>query len=142
MIEIYTDGSCRKNPGNGGWAFVSYNKETDRTLRGWGTENDTTNNRMEMMAVIKALSSIYDSRADKHLTNVEKDAIVTVYTDSRYVIGGASLGWKQKKNLDLWTELMALVHTIKPEFKWVKGHNGDPRNEEVDKMAQEASGVR
>ena len=127
MIEIYTDGSCKKN-GNGGWAFTIDFPDGDTWVE-WGTVFDTTNNRMEMTAVIKALQRL------------EEDDII-IYTDSRYVIGGASLGWKQKKNLDLWPELITEVIRLQPEFKWVKGHNGNPRNEEVDKLAQEASGVR
>lgn len=137
MIEIYTDGSCKKNPGRGGWAYTIYDKETDNWGRGQGSEEGTTNNRMEMRAVIFALDHV-----KKHLTNEGKESTITIYTDSQYVIGGAVKGWKQKKNLDLWTELKAEMVGLDVEFVWVRGHNGDPRNEEVDRMAQEASGVR
>ena len=88
MILIYTDGSCLSNPGPGGWAAIILNDISKKILK--GGENNTTNNRMEMMAVISGLES------------VSNDGDVTIYSDSKYVINSITLGWKRKANLDLW----------------------------------------
>lgn len=122
MNRIYTDGSCLKNPGNGGWAFIFINKNNDE-IHMSDYEENTTNNRMEMKAVIEGLQFI---------KNGER---CIVYSDSLLVINCATNKWKRKSNLDLWKEYdkVSIKKTI--EFTWVKGHSGNAYNEKVDKMA-------
>jgi ribonuclease HI len=133
-IIIYTDGACSGNPGPGGWgAYLQWN-DHEKELS--GGELETTNNRMEMMAVIKALEAI------------KKNSNVKIYTDSKYVLQGATEwleGWKARgwksaskkpvKNQDLWEQIDSLIHFHCVEFYWVKGHSGDENNERVDKLA-------
>ena len=134
MVEIYTDGACKGNPGVGGWGAILRFGEREKEIFG-GTAN-TTNNRMEMTAVIEALRSL--SR--------RCDAIV--YTDSSYVQKGISEwihGWKRNgwktadkkpvKNADLWQELDQLAAGHKIEWRWVRGHAGHPENERADQLA-------
>jgi len=138
-ITIYTDGACKGNPGPGGWGAVLQYGEHRRTLH--GGELDTTNNRMELRAAIEALNAL------------KQACEVTLYTDSVYVMQGLTQwmpnwkarGWKTAdkkpvKNQDLWQALDAAVQRHRVEWKWVKGHNGDPGNEEADRLANE--GVR
>lgn len=136
-INLYTDGACSGNPGPGGWgALLLWNGHRKELS---GGEHDTTNNRMEMMAVIEGLKAI------------KKPSDVHIYTDSKYVMDGVTQwlnGWKAKgwktaakkpvKNEDLWREIDSLIqlHTVK--FTWVKGHAGHPENEFVDKLAVSA----
>ncbi len=136
LIHIYTDGACKGNPGPGGWGVLLKLGDTEKEL--FGGERETTNNRMEMMAVIQGLSAL------------KKPCIVTLFLDSQYVLKGITEwlpGWKAKgwrtaakqpvKNVDLWQQLDALVagggHQI--EWRWVKGHAGDPGNERADALA-------
>lgn len=135
FVEIYTDGACSGNPGPGGWgALLRYNGNEKELC---GGEGDTTNNRMEMMAVIKALEAL------------KKRSKVKLYTDSKYVMQGITEwieGWKAKgwktaakkpvKNKDLWQEIDALVDQHDVEFLWVKGHAGHPDNERADELAR------
>ena len=140
MIKIYTDGSCIENPGNGGWAAIIFmnNKKIAIT----GNKKNTTNNQMELMAAIEALKKIPTGQK------------VQVYTDSKYVKLGitewiekwSQNNWKtsskQKvKNLELWTELNEISKKHKIEWFWVKGHAGDPINEEVDTLAKKAANL-
>lgn len=129
-IEIYTDGACSGNPGPGGWGVLLRYKDVEKELS--GGELETTNNRMEMMAVIEGLSAL------------KKPGIVKLYTDSQYVQKGVTewmKGWKAKgwpariKNQDLWLRIDALLQVHKVEFIWVRGHNGHEENERVDKLA-------
>ena len=135
-IEIFTDGACSGNPGAGGWgALLRYN-ETEKELS--GGEPDTTNNRMELTAVIEALKAL------------KKECQITLYTDSRYVMDGVNEwmpNWKRNnwkttnkkspvKNIDLWLELDALLPLHKIKWVWVKGHNGHAENERVDTLAR------
>ncbi len=143
-IEIYTDGSCRSNTGKGGWGAVII-REDGSVQKYSGSEEHTTNNRMELLAAIMALgiigllSGVYD---------------ITVYTDSTYLSRGMTewtKGWKKRqwklcngqsmKNADLWQQLDALahVHNLKIRWKWVKAHSGNKYNEMADGLAQEAS---
>lgn len=136
-IIIYTDGACSGNPGPGGWgAYLKWNGH-EKELS--GGEVETTNNRMEMMAVIKALEAL------------KKDSSVQLYTDSKYVLQGATEwleGWKARgwkgankkpvKNQDLWQQIDSLLQQHSVQFHWVKGHSGDENNERVDKLAVEA----
>ena len=140
MIKIYTDGSCIENPGNGGWAAIIFmnNKKIAIT----GNKKNTTNNQMELMAAIEALKKIPTGQK------------VQIYTDSKYVKLGitewiekwSQNNWKtsskQKvKNLELWTELNEISKKHKIEWFWVKGHAGDPINEEVDTLAKKAANL-
>ena len=136
-ITIYTDGACKGNPGPGGWgAILTSTGHVEKEL--FGGELLTTNNRMEMTAVIEALSAL------------KRPCDIALYIDSKYVLQGITEwlpGWKAKgwktaakqpvKNVDLWQKLDALVntggHTI--EWCWVKGHAGDPGNERADALA-------
>ncbi|MBN1281659.1 MAG: ribonuclease HI [Alphaproteobacteria bacterium] len=138
MLKIYTDGSCLGNPGPGGWAFVA--TDGKNTAERSGGETDTTNNKMELTAVIKALSA-----AKKH-------AEVEIHTDSQYVKNGMQAwiknwkknGWKTAdkkpvKNQELWQELDELAQKIKIHWHWVRGHAGHEMNERVDTLARTAA---
>ncbi len=140
MIKIYTDGSCFKNPGNGGWAAIIFLNGKKISIK--GNKKNTTNNQMELMAAIEALKKIPTGQK------------VQVYTDSKYVKLGitewiekwSQNNWKtsskQKvKNLELWTELNEISKKHKIEWFWVKGHAGDPINEEVDTLAKKAANL-
>lgn len=138
MLKIYTDGSCLGNPGPGGWAFVA--TDGKNTAERSGGEKDTTNNKMELTAVIRALSA-----AKKH-------AEVEIHTDSQYVKNGMQAwiknwkknGWKTAdkkpvKNQELWQELDELAQKIKIHWHWVRGHAGHEMNERVDTLARTAA---
>jgi len=140
MIKIYTDGSCIENPGNGGWAAIIFMNNEKIAIT--GNKKNTTNNQMELMAAIEALKKIPTGQK------------VQVYTDSKYVKLGitewiekwSQNNWKtsskQKvKNLELWTELNEISKKHKIEWFWVKGHAGDPINEEVDALAKRAANL-
>ena len=134
VVEIYSDGACRGNPGPGGWgALLRYNK---REKELWGGEADTTNNRMELMAAIRALEAL------------KRPSQVKLYTDSIYVMKGITTwihDWKRKgwrtadkkpvKNEDLWRRLDELAARHEIEWHWVKGHAGHPENERADALA-------
>ena len=137
MYELYTDGSCLGNPGRGGWAAIS------KDFKICGAQPNSTNNRMEMTAILRALEE-----------SVKRDIQeVRIFTDSNYVKQGINswiIKWKQNgwmtsagapvKNKDLW---IAIDETRKKlnvvEWRWVKAHNGDPRNEEADTLARESA---
>ena len=121
MIEIYTDGACKGNPGPGGWAAIILDNGSKRTLH--GREERTTNNRMEMLAVIKGLESLPES----------VDA--TVVSDSTYVVNTMTRNWKRNANQDLWGHLDAEVRKRNVKWRWVRGHEGVPLNEEADDLA-------
>lgn len=136
-IDIYTDGSCKCNPGPGGWGAILVYKGVEKEL--CGGEANTTNNRMELMAVIMALQALKESPCD-----------ITLTSDSKYVIDGLSKGWAQswrekgwKKadkspalNSDLWETLLNEVVKHQITYVWVKGHAGHTYNEKCDQMAQ------
>ena len=138
MIKIYTDGSCLKNPGNGGWAaIININGKIKKIS---GNEKNTTNNRMELMATINALKEM--STRD----------LIEIFTDSKYVKNGITEwvntwilnNWKTSKkedvkNKDLWIELYKLNKSLNIKWNWVKAHAGDPLNEEVDMLAKKAA---
>ncbi len=129
-VEIFTDGACSGNPGPGGWAALLRYKTVEKEIS--GGELETTNNRMEMMAVIEALGAL------------KKASTVDLYTDSQYVQKGVTewmKGWKAKgwpdriKNQDLWKRIDSEVSRHNVTFHWVRGHDGHEENERVDKLA-------
>lgn len=123
-FTVYTDGSCLKNPGGaGGWAFVLI-ENNDVEIIGYGSDPSTTNNRMELTAVIRALQ------------NINYDKII-IYTDSQWVIKCANGEWRRKANLDLWMEYDQILNKRKINYVWIRGHNGDKYNEIVDNIARE-----
>lgn len=134
VVDIYTDGACKGNPGPGGWGALLCWRGREREL--FGGEAATTNNRMELVAVIRGLSAL------------RRSARAVVHTDSQYVHKGITewlpawkaRGWKTAdrkpvKNVDLWRELDALVAQHSVEWRWVKGHAGHPGNERADALA-------
>lgn len=123
MLIIYTDGSCLSNPGGaGGWAICIIEENgTEFILSGGG--KSTTNNRMELKAIIEALSC------------VPNNGECVIYTDSQLCINCATGKWKRKANLDLWEEYNIVSHAKIISFEWVKGHSGNKYNEIVDKLA-------
>jgi len=138
MIKIYTDGSCLKNPGNGGWAaIINIDNEIKKIS---GSVKDTTNNKMELMAPIKALQELKERQ------------LIEIYTDSQYVKLGIT-DWIHKwiknnwqtskkepvKNKELWIELYELTKSYEIKWIWVKAHAGNILNEEVDLLAKQAA---
>ncbi len=137
-IEIHTDGACLGNPGPGGWAALLRYKAHERELS--GGEAHTTNNRMELMAAIAGLEAL------------NEPCTIMLQTDSQYVRQGITewmSGWVRRhwktaggdpvKNRDLWERLHAATQRHQIEWRWVKGHNGDPDNERVDQLARDAA---
>lgn len=150
IVEIYTDGACSGNPGPGGWGAILRYKEREEQFRGGVPE--TTNNRMEMTAVIEALKFI-------NQRDLKKAYSLQVYTDSKYVTQGVEewlAGWKAKnwktagkkpvKNQDLWKEIDTLIQILRKKhdisFHWVRGHDGHPENERADALARSAIPAR
>ena len=133
IVDIYTDGACSGNPGPGGWGAILRYNGVEKEMS--GAENPTTNNRMEMLAAIRALEAL------------KKSCTVRIHTDSQYLQKGVTewmAGWKRKgwpakiKNQDLWKELDALIDRHSVTFHWVRGHNGHPENERADTLARGA----
>ena len=134
LVEIYTDGACRGNPGPGGWAALLRMGDKERELS--GGETPTTNNRMELVAAIKGLEAL------------KRPCRVQLHTDSQYVRDGITKwihgwrrnGWKTAdrkpvKNAELWQELLDAAAPHRVEWHWVKGHSGHPENDRVDALA-------
>lgn len=134
QVEIWTDGACKGNPGWGGWGALLKHGRHEKTLH--GGEPNTTNNRMELLAVIRALEAL------------KRRCVVVVHTDSQYVQKGMTEwlpNWKRRnwrtadkkpvKNADLWQRLDELVQLHEVHWKWVRGHAGDPGNERADQLA-------
>ena len=135
-VQIFTDGACRGNPGPGGWGALLRFGSEEKTL--FGGEQDTTNNRMELTAVIEALGAL------------KRPCDVTLTSDSTYVLKGIQewmptwkkRGWKTSskkpvKNVDLWKKLDVLIVEHKIDWRWVKGHSGHPENELADQLANQ-----
>ncbi len=138
-VELYTDGACSGNPGKGGWAFILRHRKTGKEIERAGGERETTNNRMELLAVIRGLEAL------------NRSCQVDLYTDSEYVGKGIRdwmpawkrRGWKRAggktvKNVDLWKELDKQLarHTV--HYHAVRGHSGHPENERCDELAVQA----
>ena len=135
QVELYTDGACSGNPGPGGWGAILVYKGTERELS--GGEDNTTNNRMELTAVIKGLSALKES------------CIVELYSDSKYVIDALEKGWavswqargwkkadkKPALNPDLWEVLLSLIDKHQVHYHWVKGHADNAYNNRCDELA-------
>jgi ribonuclease HI len=127
-INIFTDGSCKGNPGPGGWAAILLEEKNAKPFAVLkGHEADTTNNRMEMIAVIEALRYL----DEQHLQNAD----VTLHSDSSLVINTLLRGWKRKANIDLWEEMDELNEELTIEYQWVRGHAKNKWNNECDKIA-------
>lgn len=133
-VQLYTDGACSGNPGPGGWACLLVYKDIQKEISGGASQ--TTNNQMELTAVIQGLSLL------------KEKCIVDLYTDSKYVLEGATLwldGWIQKGwkkadrkpvlNVEYWQQLLPLLQKHDITWHWVKGHAGHPQNERVDELA-------
>ncbi|MDK2982328.1 MAG: ribonuclease [Chloroflexota bacterium] len=132
-INVYTDGSCEPNPGPGGWAAIILDGKKETVLKGF--EKASTNNRMELTAAIEALRAIDPAKP------------VILYTDSQYLKNGVekwlrdwqSRNWKRRGgvllNVDLWKQVAQVIQGRKITWRWVKGHNGNPYNERVDRLA-------
>lgn len=134
-IEMFTDGACSGNPGPGGWGTILRYGNAEKEISGGAHE--TTNNRMEMIAVISGLKAL------------KEPCEVDLYTDSKYVCDSVTKGWvyswknnnwrkadkKPALNVDLWEEMLILLEKHNVTFHWLKGHNGHPENERCDKMA-------
>ena len=140
MIKIYTDGSCIGNPGKGGWAAIILSDGKKTEIK--GSEKDTTNNQMELLAPIQALKKI------------PKGSKVEIFTDSKYVKSGITEwihnwkknGWKtankkEVSNKELWTELDLLNNEFEVNWNWVKAHSTDKLNNEVDLLARDAANL-
>ena len=124
MFKIYTDGAYSGLRNRGGWSFIVV-QDNEKIYSTFDTQLDTTNNRMEIMGMIKAL---------EYIKTNEISLPIKIYTDSMYVIGTLTLNWKMKKNIDLWQILIPLVNKD-IEYLHVKGHDGNKFNEECDKWA-------
>lgn len=137
-VEIFTDGACKGNPGPGGWGAILRLNAHEKELT--GSDPETTNNRMEMTAVIAALNAL------------KEPCEVSLHTDSRYVIDGITkwiFGWQKRGwinaskkpvlNADLWREMLEAARPHKIKWIWVKGHDGHPENERVDQLASNAA---
>ncbi|MBQ2603655.1 MAG: ribonuclease HI [Acutalibacteraceae bacterium] len=134
-VEIFTDGACKHNPGPGGWGAILRYGTAEKEIS--GGDADTTNNKMEMTAVIEGLKCL------------KEPCEVTLYSDSQYVCNGIAKGWAKKwksnnwvksdkkpaLNVDLWEEILSLLEVHKVNVVWVKGHAGHPENERCDRLA-------
>lgn len=135
-VTIYTDGACDPNPGPGGWAAILRYGETEKALT--GSEPETTNNRMELTAALRALQAL------------KQPCSVDLYTDSEYLKRGITewlpgwraRAWRRKggalKNIDLWQALDAAMAPHQIQWRWVRGHAGHPQNERVDRLARQS----
>jgi len=138
QIQLFTDGACSGNPGPGGWGVILRYNGVEKELS--GGEADTTNNRMELTAVIEGLAAL------------KQPCAVTLCSDSKYVIDGLQKGWavswrakgwvksdkKPALNPDLWEKLLELTATHKMSYIWIRGHEGHPENERCDRLAVDA----
>jgi ribonuclease HI len=127
MITVYTDGSCKGNPGPGGWAAIIIKNNEKKIIK--GRDTNSTNNRMEMTAIIEALRYIHEN----HLQRED----IKLFSDSNLIVQTLKQGWKRKANLDLWEELDELDEELNVDFNWVKAHDTSRLNNECDRIANE-----
>lgn len=132
-IRIYTDGSCLNNPGFGGYAYIMRYKEHEKI--GSGSQKDTTNNRMELLAIIEALKTLKEACEVELFT----DSKLMVQSINEWLETWVKKGFKGKKNVDLWQEYLKVSKDHKIKAFWVKAHNNHPENEKCDKLAREAA---
>ncbi|MCA6421438.1 MAG: ribonuclease HI [Flavobacterium sp.] len=139
QVHIYTDGAAKGNPGNGGYGVVmelvgtNYKKEFYEGFR------HTTNNRMELLAVIVGLEKI--TKPNMKVLVVSDSKYVVDAVEKKWVFGWEKKGFKDKKNPDLWMRFLKIYHQHQVDFKWIKGHNNHPQNERCDELAVMASGL-
>jgi ribonuclease HI len=139
QVHIYTDGAAKGNPGNGGYGVVmelvgtNYKKEFYEGFR------HTTNNRMELLAVIVGLEKI--TKPNMKVLVVSDSKYVVDAVEKKWVFGWEKKGFKDKKNPDLWMRFLKIYHQHQVDFKWIKGHNNHPQNERCDELAVYASGL-
>lgn len=126
-VLVYADGACSGNPGSGGWAALLIHPASGSEKILTGGEPYTTNQRMELLAVVRALEAL------------KVPCYVVVRTDSQYVVGTMTQGWRRRAHADLWARLDELCRVHEVRFEWVRGHAGDPQNERVDKLARAAA---
>ena len=149
QVDIYTDGACRGNPGPGGWGVLMRYNGTEKSL--YGGEKDTTNNRMEITAVLNGIKDFLKLAYDPRTPDVDKADVLCINSDSKYLLDGietwcenwAKHDWARKNgktvlNQDLWKQIYHLKDKVNLEFNFIKGHTGDPHNEECDRLAVEA----
>lgn len=122
-LTIYTDGSCLRNPGGAGGYGAAILEHGEKIKELWGHHPSTTNNRMEIMGVVAALEWL------------SEPCVLTIYSDSQYVINTMAKGWKKRMNLDLWERMDAACAGHEIRWKWVRGHNGNRWNEYADMLA-------
>lgn len=128
IVKLYTDGACSPNPGMGGWAALF--QLNDKLYTRFGYEADTTNNRMELLAIIKGLELLADQ-------NIQASC-VEIYSDSQYVVNTVNKNWRKNKNIDLWEILDAWIEVNPLKFIWVKGHASNFYNNRCDELAVKA----
>ena len=139
QVHIYTDGAAKGNPGNGGYGVVmelvgtTYKKEFYEGFR------HTTNNRMELLAVIVGLEKI--TKPNMKVLVISDSKYVVDSVDKKWVFGWEKIGFKAKKNPDLWMRFLKIYRQHQVDFKWIKGHNNHPQNERCDELAVMASGL-
>jgi ribonuclease HI len=139
QVHIYTDGAAKGNPGNGGYGVVmelvgtNYKKEFYEGFR------HTTNNRMELLAVIVGLEKI--TKPNMKVLVVSDSKYVVDAVEKKWVFGWEKKGFKNKKNPDLWMRFLKIYHQHQVDFKWIKGHNNHPQNERCDELAVYSSGL-
>ncbi|MEK7085698.1 MAG: ribonuclease H [Patescibacteria group bacterium] len=131
-IEIYTDGSCLGNPGPGGWGVIILDGDNLS-----GGESETTNNRMEMTAIIKALEWVHKKSGIK--SSELNNCNIIIYSDSNLIIQTLNQGWKRKANTDLWAQIDKLRAWLNISWVWVKAHHTNKNNNQVDKLAFDAA---
>jgi len=129
ILKIYTDGSCLGNPGPGGWGVVILHGDKEIYLKGGA--KDTTNNRMEMMAIINALKYVHDNELSLYT--------IEIYSDSNLLMQSLIQGWKRKANLDLWKKIDDLRGWLNIKWIWVKAHASNKYNNMADQLAVAAS---
>ena len=137
MTIIFTDGAARGNPGPGGWGAIVLTDET--AVEHGGREDHTTNNRMELLAVIVGLEKLKNPNMKVLVISDSKYVVDSV--EKKWVLGWEKKGFANRKNSDLWKRFLKIYRKHQVDFKWIKGHNNHPQNERCDELAVYASGL-